>query len=206
MKTRVFVLLAIVLLVVTACAAPATPVPTAAPTTAAPAAAATKPAATPAPTTAAPAPTATAGPKRGGKVVMGMWQSPVTLNYYLGTQTVVNEVANFVTDGLTRVLPNGIREPNLAREMPTQQNGGISADGKTITWRLKEGILFSDGAPLTCDDVKYTWQAIMTPGVGVVTTIGYNEIETIECPNPTTVVMKFKNFYAPYLSLGCRKK
>lgn len=150
---------------------------------------------------AAPAATPSAGPKRGGKVTLGLWQSPVTLNYYLGTQTVVNEVNNFVTEGLSHVLPDSTREPNLAKEIPTIQNGGVSADGKTVTWKLKEGMVFSDGSPLACEDVKHTWQAIMTPGVGVVTTVGYSEIENVECPNPQTVILKFKNFYAPYLSL-----
>ncbi len=166
--------------------------------------AAPSPAPTPAPTSAAPqppAPTAAAGPKRGGKVVMAMWQSPTTLNNLLNSQTVIQEVRQFVAEGLTKSLPDGTRVPVLAKEVPSTQNGGVSADGKTITYKLKEGVLWSDGQPFTCEDVKFHWQAVMTPGVGVTSTTGYRDIETVECPDPLTAVIKFKNFYAPYLTL-----
>jgi peptide/nickel transport system substrate-binding protein len=169
------------------------------------------PTATPAPAAKAPvvtaapqptqAPTPTPGPKRGGKVTMAVWQSPVTLNSLLGTQTVMDEVLVFVVEGFSKVMPDGARVPNLAKEIPTVQNGGVSADGKTITYKLREGIVWSDGTPLTCADVQFTWQAIMTPGVGVVSTTGYADIETVECPDPNTAVIKLKKFFAPYLTL-----
>ena len=82
------------------------------------------------------------------------------------------------------------------------QNGGVSADGKTITYKLKDGLKWSDGKSFACADVKFTWEAIMVPGnVGVVSTTGYSDIESVTCPDPNTVVIKFKNFYAPYLAL-----
>ncbi len=191
-------LIAALSLILSACApaaptaAPAAPAPKA---TEAPAVKATE---APKPT-AAPSPTA--GPKRGGRVTMAVWQSPVTLNPLLGTQTVMDEVNVLVIEGFSQVMPDGSRVPNLAKEIPTVQNGGVSADGKTITYKLKEGLVWSDGKPLTCDDVKFTWEAIMTPGVGVVSTTGYADIETVECPDPNTVVLKFKKFFAPYLTL-----
>jgi peptide/nickel transport system substrate-binding protein len=132
---------------------------------------------------------------------MAVWASPVTLNTYLRSQNVVDEVLAFTVEGLTRVFPDGTRQPILVVEIPTVQNGGVSADGKTVTFKLKEGLKFSDGAPLTCDDVKFTWQAVMTPESGVRSTTGYSDIEQIECPNPTTAVLRFKNFFAPYLTL-----
>ncbi|MBM3135755.1 MAG: peptide ABC transporter substrate-binding protein [Chloroflexi bacterium] len=155
------------------------------------------PAATPTP---APTPTPK-GPTRGGKVTMAVWQSPITLNANLGTQTVMDEVLVFIVEGFSKVMPDGARIPNLAKEVPTVQNGGVSADGKTITYKLKEGIKWSDGQPLTCADFQFTLEAIMTPGVGVVSTTGYNQLDKIECPDPNTVVLKFKEFYAPYLTL-----
>lgn len=205
-KLMVFVPLMLAAVLV-ACAAPE---PTKAPTVAPQATQVPKPTvATPPPTaplpTTAPsptiAPTATAGPKRGGKITLAIWQSPTILNPFLGAQTVMNEVLIYVIEGLTRVQPDGSRAPNLAKEVPSLENGGVSADGKTITYKLKEGVLWSDGTPFTCDDVKFTWQAIMTPGIGVTSTTGYADIDTIECPNPTTVVVKYKNFYAPYITL-----
>jgi peptide/nickel transport system substrate-binding protein len=182
--------------VLVACAAPEptkAPLPPAPPAVSGTAAPTKPPVATAAPSTAA--------PKRGGKITMVVWQSPVTLNYYFGTQSITYDVLAFVSEGLTFSMPNGERAPALAKEVPTVQNGGVSADGKTITYKLKDGLVWSDGKPLTCDDVKFTWQAIMTPAMGVVSTTGYSDIGSIDCPNPTTVVMNFKNFYAPYLTL-----
>ena len=189
-------LLVIASIVLSACGATPTATPTTAPKPQAqPTATAAKPAAQP---TTAPA----AGtPKKGGKVTIAVWQSPVTLNWNLGTQTVMDVVLAFILDGLTKVLPDGSRVPNLVKEVPTVQNGGVSADGKTITYKLKEGVKFSDGTPFTCAEIQYTWEAIMTPGVGVVSTTGFSEIDKIECPDPYTAVIKFKNFYAPYLTL-----
>lgn len=190
-KLMLFVLLALAF-VLAACAAPE---PTKAPAAPKPTdASAAKP-------TTAPTAVPTAGPKRGGKVTMAVWQSPITLNANLGTQTVMDEVNVFIVEGLSKVMPDGTRVPTLAKEIPTVQNGGVKDDGKTITYKLKEGIKWSDGQPLTCADFQFTQEAIMTPGVGVVSTTGYNQVDKIECPDPNTVVIKFKNFYAPYLTL-----
>ncbi|MCA1553466.1 MAG: ABC transporter substrate-binding protein, partial [Chloroflexi bacterium] len=106
-------------------------------------------------------------PKKGGKVTVGVWQSPVTLNAFLGSQTVMSEVLVLVVEGMTDVAPDGSRFARLAKEVPSVQNGGVSADGKTITYHLKDNIVWSDGKPVTCDDFKFTWQAIMTPDNGV---------------------------------------
>ncbi len=186
MNMRLSILLAIIVLALIACG----PSPAASPVaTSAPGA------------IVAPPTSAAVTPKRGGKVVVAYWQSPVQLNYYAGTQTVVNDVNQYVVEGLTNVMPDGTRVPWLAKEVPTLQNGGVSADGKTVTYKLKEGVLFSDGTPLTCDDVVFTWKYIMTPGVGVTSTTGYKDIDSIECPDPLTVVIKFKQVYAPFLVL-----
>jgi peptide/nickel transport system substrate-binding protein len=188
--------LTLLVLIVVACAVP-TEAPKPAATTA------PQPAATSAPAPAAtkPAPTQAAGPKRGGKITVALWQSPTTLNGLLGTQTVVSVVRAFIVEGMTQVLGDGTRVPSLAKEVPTVQNGGVSPDGKVVTYNLKEGLVWSDGKPMTCDDFVFLWQARLTPGVGVTSTVGYSEIETIECPSPTKVVVKYKDFYGPYISL-----
>jgi len=198
MKHRITLLLLVAaLFALAACGPTGTPAPTSAP-----AAAATKPAGAAATTApAAGATTAAAAPKKGGKLTYAVWQSPATLNQLLGTQTVMDEVNVFVVEGMTKVLGDGSRIANLAKDVPSVQNGGVSADGKTITYKLKEGVKWSDGAPFTCDDVKFHWQAVMTPGIGVVSTTGYADIATVECPDPLTAVVKYKNFYAPYLAL-----
>lgn len=158
------------------------------------------------PACATPIPTAISqptqvSPKRGGSVTIAVWQSPTTLNNFLGAQNVMNDIITLVIEGMTRIQPDGTRVANLVKQVPALDNGGVSADGKTITYHLKEGVRWSDGTPFTCDDAKFTWQAVMTPNVGVTSTTGYSDIATVECPDPLTVVVKYKNFYAPYIGV-----
>ncbi len=136
---------------------------------------------------------------RGGTITFALYQEPETLNPYIYVQTASGEVAVFIVEGLLAYNDKGEYFPRLATEVPSRQNGGISADGKTITYRLKEGLKWSDGQALTCEDVKFTWQAVIHPKSGAVNTSGFREIDTVECPSPTTVVVKYKTYYAPFL-------
>ncbi|MFN8500148.1 MAG: peptide ABC transporter substrate-binding protein [Anaerolineae bacterium] len=180
-------------------AAPKAAAPTEAPKAAAPT---TAPAAKAAPTTAAAQPAAgayspTAG-KPGGQATMAVWQEPDNLNLYLSSLTVTTEVTDPVTEGLVKAGPDGNFIPLLVQDIPDQKNGGVSADGKTVTWKLKPGIKWSDGQPLTCEDVKFTWQAVMTPDQGVISTAGWRDIDKVDCPDPNTVVISYKQPYAAY--------
>lgn len=138
--------------------------------------------------------------KRGGVITFALYQEPETLNPYIATQTASGEVSTFVVEGLLGVNENGEFYPQLAREVPTPQNGGVSSDGKTITYNLRDGLKWSDGQTVTCEDVRFTWQAIMHPKSGTVSTTGYRDIDTVDCPTPTRVVVQYKQFYAPYLT------
>ncbi len=139
--------------------------------------------------------------KRGGTITFALYQEPETLNPYIFTQTASDEVLTFVAEGLVAVDEKGEYFPQLAAQLPSRQNGGVSADGKTVTYNLREGLKWSDGRALTCDDVKFTWQAIMNPKSGAVSTAGYRDIEAVDCPTPTRVVVRYKTFYAPFLIL-----
>ena len=139
-------------------------------------------------------------PRRGGTVTMALYQEPELLNRLIATQTAASEVAILIVDGLLRVAPDGSYIPQLATEVPDRKNGGVSSDGKTITYHLRSGLQWSDGRPLTCDDVKFTWQAIVTPKSGVSTTSGYDQIQAVDCPNPQTVVVRYKQYFAAFLS------
>ncbi|HTD47053.1 MAG TPA: peptide ABC transporter substrate-binding protein [bacterium] len=137
---------------------------------------------------------------RGGAVTIALYQEPELLNPYLATQTASFEVAVLTVEGLVAANEKGEYFPQLATEVPSPANGGVSQDGKTITYRLRPGLAWSDGRPLTCDDVKFTWEAIVTPKSGAVTTSGYDEIQTVDCPNAKTAVVRYKDYYAPALS------
>src|SRR6185503_392660 len=91
--------------------------------------------------------------------------------------------------------------PELAAEIPTTENGGVSEDGLTITWKLKDCLFWSDGEPLTSADVKFTWEAIMDPGNAVASRTGYDKIASIETPDPLTAVITFSELYPPWQTL-----
>jgi peptide/nickel transport system substrate-binding protein len=143
----------------------------------------------------------TAGPARGGTLVFAMWQEPTTLAPPYLNQTIAGLVSQVAVEGLTRTDTDGKYQPVLAKVVPDINNGGVklSADGKKmdVTYELLSGVTWSDGQPFTSADVKFTWQNRMTDPK-VVNRAGYEQIESIDTPNDTTVVMHFKSVYAPY--------
>ncbi|MBI5352484.1 MAG: peptide ABC transporter substrate-binding protein [Chloroflexi bacterium] len=88
--------------------------------------------------------------------------------------------------------------PVLVKEMPTTENGGISADGKTITFKLRDDIVWSDGKPITADDFVFTYNMTMDPNNTVSTQSPYDQIASIEAADPQTVVVTFSEVYAPW--------
>lgn len=152
-------------------------------------------------TTCAPIPASapTAGAQQGGTVTLALSQEPDILNPYLASQRAAGEVHTFIVEGLLGVDAHGSYFPVLATDVPTKENGGVSADGLTITYHLKPDVTWSDGQPFTCDDVLFTWQVVVNPKSGAVGTTGYSEIDSITCPDPHTAVLRFRTFYAAYL-------
>ena len=78
-------------------------------------------------------------------------------------------------------------------DIPTVDNGGISKDQKTITWKLKPGIKWSDGTPFTADDVVFTWQYVADPKTAASTTQIVDGVTSVEAKDPMTVVVTFKD-------------
>jgi peptide/nickel transport system substrate-binding protein len=88
--------------------------------------------------------------------------------------------------------------PVLVKEMPSTANGGISADGKVITLKLRNDLKWSDGTPLTAEDFIFTYEMTMNAANTVSTQHPYDKIEKIEAPDAQTVVTTFKDPYAPW--------
>ncbi len=89
--------------------------------------------------------------------------------------------------------------PELATVIPSQKNGGISADGKTITWHLRHGVKWSDGAPFDADDVVFSTKQVLNPANNAISTDGWDQITKIDEPDKFTVVYHLK---APYSSFA----
>ena len=135
------------------------------------------------------------------QIIYALYQEPELLNPFLATQTAAAETYQFSIEGLLGVNPDGDRFAVLAAEVPSVENGLVSEDGMTVTYNLKEGVVWSDGEPFSCDDVLYTYETVTNPDSGAVSTTGYDQIESVTCADENTVVVQFAEFYAPYLSL-----
>jgi peptide/nickel transport system substrate-binding protein len=94
---------------------------------------------------------------------------------------------------------NNTPHPVLVKEMPSIENGGISEDGKTLTMKLREDIVWSDGTPITADDFIFTYDMTMSPKNAVSGVSPYDKMEKIEAPDPQTVVITFKEPFAPWV-------
>ncbi len=82
----------------------------------------------------------------------------------------------------------------MAAELPTVENGGLSKDGKTYTLKLKPNLKWSDGKPLTADDLAFTLQMINDKANAISQfTLIQGEMEEVKVVNPTTVSVKLKN-------------
>ncbi len=130
-----------------------------------------------------------------------LWQEPEGLNPFFHIQTVSRIVRSRMLEGLFRVAPDGTVVPVLAAEVPTVANGGVSEDGRTVTVKLKRDVVWSDGTPFTAKDVVFTWEVVMDDRNPVASRAGYDLIEDISTPDDFTVVMRFRQPYAPYLTL-----
>jgi len=87
--------------------------------------------------------------------------------------------------------------PRLAREVPTQHNGGISRDGRTLTWHLRRDVRWQDGAPFTSRDVRFTFAAIANPKNNVANRRGFDLVTSVATPDPYTVVVRLRSAFSP---------
>ena len=88
--------------------------------------------------------------------------------------------------------------PELITEIPTQRNGGISKDGKTITWHLRHNVKWSDGAPFDADDVIFSTKQVLNPANNVESTDGWDLIAKMDEPDKYTVVYHLKKPYSSF--------
>jgi peptide/nickel transport system substrate-binding protein len=89
--------------------------------------------------------------------------------------------------------------PELVTEIPTKENGGVSADGLIITYHLRKGVRWSDGAPFSADDVVFSIHAVNNPNNNIVSRSGWDRIASIQEPDKYTVVLHLSKPYSPFL-------
>jgi peptide/nickel transport system substrate-binding protein len=160
----------------------------------------TQPPAAPPPTTVPPTTVPpTAAPQGKGKVATFIWTqefdtlSPIYTAMWFTTATfeLWNCYAWYSDE-------KNVAHPRLVTEIPSTENGGISADLKTITMKLRNDIKWSDGTPITSDDFIFTYKMWIEPKNTVSSVNPYDKIESMEAPDKQTVVIKFQEPYAPW--------
>jgi peptide/nickel transport system substrate-binding protein len=110
-----------------------------------------------------------------------------------------NEIMRLMYDPLIACDATGHPVPALAAAVPTAANGGISRDGRTITYRLRRGVRWHDGTPFTSVDVAASFRAVMDPSSTVQTRHGYDVVARVETPDRFTVRFRLKRPFAPFV-------
>jgi peptide/nickel transport system substrate-binding protein len=124
---------------------------------------------------------------------------PKNLNPALDSASPTLDLSMFIYSWAIRYDAKARPVPDALREIPTIANGDVSKDGLTLKYKLRPNIKWQDGAPLTCEDLKFTWQVVMNTHNNVVTTDGYKSIGSIDCSNPSVALIHMKKLYAPFL-------
>ena len=143
---------------------------------------------------------ATPPTSRKGQVIVGLSQEPTAFNPLMPGIEVDETIWMNVFDTLWYPLPDGSLVPSLAVEVPSTENGGISADGLSWTVKLREGVQWHDGKPFTAEDVKYTLELIVAPGFKARTRLGHALVRDIQIKGSHEISWRMESAFAPYLA------
>ncbi|MBI1879614.1 MAG: hypothetical protein HYR94_15575, partial [Chloroflexi bacterium] len=158
--------------------------------------------AAPPPPTATPLPTPTLPPLalavdvRDDAIIVSIPIDPPSFNAYLNDTGYEALVGELVYGALAEIGPDGNYYPELAADLPTLANGGLSEDGLTVTWKLRPGVRWSDGQPFTSADVRYTWQSFKDSRIWAP---GFDLIDDVETSDPLTAIVHYREFFPNYL-------
>ena len=130
--------------------------------------------------------------RRGGALRLLYWQAPTILNPHLATGVKDVAAARLFYEPLAAFEADGTLTPQLAAEIPTRDNGGLARDGSWVQWRLKKGVTWHDGKPLTADDCVFTWEYAADPATAATTISSYKELERVEKVDEHTIKVVYK--------------
>ncbi len=144
---------------------------------------------------------APAAPTFSGTATITFTQEPDNLNY-LYTQMWFSAITRELWDkGLWSYDENNKPVPEIAAEIPSAENGGLSADGKTITVKLRDDVKWSDGEPVTADDFAFSYEMIMSDKNVVNGRYPFDEyVDSVTAKDAHTLVIQLKEPFAPWLT------
>lgn len=155
-----------------------------------------------APATDEPAPTeGPAAPEFSGTATITFTQEPDNLNYLYTEMWFSAITRDFWNKGLWSYDENNQPVPELAAEIPSAENGGLSEDGKTITIKLRDDVTWSDGEPVTADDFVFSFEMVMSDANVVLSRYPFEDyVESVTAQDPQTLVVQLKEPFAPWLT------
>jgi len=133
-------------------------------------------------------------------VFTGLAGEPDSLNVLVSSSADLYELSHLYMSYLVETNDRGQLIPEIATGVPTVEDGGISADGRTITYHLRHGVHWQDGPLLTSGDVVFSYRAQMNPANNVSTRIGYSEVDVIRAPDDYTVVVHLRRPFSPFVT------
>ena len=137
---------------------------------------------------------------RDGVLRMASTTVPDNLNPLLGTQVIDTDLAMFWGAFLFSMNGESEMQPELAVEIPTVANGGVSRDGLRITYHLRHGVRWQDGVPFTASDVIYSWRQVMNPRNDIGSRQGYELVRRVDTPDPYTLVVHLRTRWSPFVA------
>src|SRR5271156_947691 len=126
----------------------------------------------------------------GGALKLLFWQAATLLNPHFAVGAKDQEGARIFYEPLAAWDPEGNLVPVLAAEIPDIENGGVAADGMSVTWKLKKGVEWHDGRPFPADDVVFNWEYASDPATAATTLGTYRDV-TAEKIDQYTVRVHF---------------
>ena len=127
----------------------------------------------------------------GGPLKLLWWQGPTLLNPHFATGTKDQDGSRLFYEPLASWDADGNLNPILAAEIPSVANGGLAADAKSVVWKIKPGVKWHDGKPLTADDFVFTWEYASDPATAAVSVSTYGQI-TVEKVSDLSIRILFK--------------
>ena len=121
----------------------------------------------------------------GGALKVLWWQGPTLLNPHFAVGTKDQDGSRVFYEPLAGWDADGNLVPVLAAEIPTVENGGLSEEGTSVTWKLKQGVKWHDGHPFTADDCVFNWEYAADPATAAVTIGSYKDVKVVKVDDHT---------------------
>ncbi len=128
----------------------------------------------------------------GGALRLIWWQGTTLLNPHFASGAKDLEGARIFYEPLAAWDPEGNLAPVLAAEIPTRENGDVSADGRSVVWKLKRGVSWHDGQPFTADDCVFNWEYARDPATSTTTSGVFKDIKVEKVDSHTIRVTFLK--------------